>query len=111
MEKMETRIVATALVLFTFVVVSSHAATPEPNSFAICKYSGIQSYPAVSGNIVVWQDNRNDDTSNHVFTIFKCNAKLTADLNGDCAVDFTDFTIFGRQWLACGNTRNPNWCQ
>ena len=52
-----------------------------------------------------------NDISNNVFTIFKCDAALTADLSGDCYVDFEDFVIFGRQWLTCGNLRNPNWCQ
>lgn len=50
------------------------------------------------------------DTSDHVFTIFKCKASLTADLSGDCKVDFTDFAIFSGQWLDCGNPRDENWC-
>jgi hypothetical protein len=50
------------------------------------------------------------DTSNHVFTIFECDASLTADLSGDCKVDFTDFALFSDQWLACGNPHDPNWC-
>jgi TolB protein len=50
------------------------------------------------------------DTSNYCFTIFECDASLTADLSGDCEVDFTDFALFGDQWLACGNPHDPNWC-
>jgi TolB protein len=50
------------------------------------------------------------DTSNGVFTIFECDPSLTADLNGDCKVDFKDFALFGDQWLACGNPYDPNWC-
>jgi beta propeller repeat protein len=50
------------------------------------------------------------DTSNNVFTIFECDASLTADLSGDCKVDFTDFVLFSDQWLSCGNPHDPNWC-
>jgi TolB protein len=50
------------------------------------------------------------DTSNRVFTIFECDSSLTADLNGDCKVDLTDFALFGEQWLNCGNPHDPNWC-
>jgi TolB protein len=50
------------------------------------------------------------DTSNFCFTIFECDASLTADLNGDCKVDFADFAFLGDQWLACGNPHDPNWC-
>ncbi|MCJ7776740.1 MAG: hypothetical protein MUP16_00250 [Sedimentisphaerales bacterium] len=50
------------------------------------------------------------DTSNHVFTIFECDESLTADLSGDCKVDFTDFALFSGQWLTCGNPHDPNWC-
>ncbi|MDO8301807.1 MAG: hypothetical protein Q7T18_01050 [Sedimentisphaerales bacterium] len=49
-----------------------------------------------------------NDTSNNVFTIFKCS--LTADLSGDCYVDFEDFAIFSGQWLECGNPYDPHWC-
>jgi len=50
------------------------------------------------------------DTSNYLFAIFECDASLTADLSGDCKVDFADFALFGDQWLACGNPHDPNWC-
>ena len=50
------------------------------------------------------------DTSNRCFTIFECDKSLTADLNGDCKVDFNDFALFGDQWLTCGNPHDPNWC-
>ena len=50
------------------------------------------------------------DVSDHVFTIFECDASLTADLSGDCKVDFTDFALFSGQWLTCGNPHDPNWC-
>ncbi|MFA6175937.1 MAG: hypothetical protein WC765_05105 [Phycisphaerae bacterium] len=50
------------------------------------------------------------DTSNYVFTIFACDESLTADLSGDCKVDFADFALFSGQWLTCGNPRDLNWC-
>ncbi len=51
------------------------------------------------------------DISDSVFTIFKCSASLTADLSGDCYVDFDDFALFTSQWLNCGNPHDPNWCK
>ncbi|MFA6185961.1 MAG: hypothetical protein WC770_01950 [Phycisphaerae bacterium] len=51
-----------------------------------------------------------NDTSNNVFTIFQCDQSLTADLSGDCKVDFTDFALFSGQWLTCGNPHDQNWC-
>lgn len=50
------------------------------------------------------------DISDNVFTIFKCSPSLTADLSGDCYVDFDDFSLFAGQWLNCGNPYDPNWC-
>lgn len=50
------------------------------------------------------------DTSNYVFTIFTCDELLTADLSGDCKVDFADFALFSGQWLTCGNPHDLNWC-
>jgi TolB protein len=57
---------------------------------------------------------RNDpaisDFSDSEFTIFRCNAALTADLSGDCKVDFADFALLSGQWLSCGNPSDPDWC-
>jgi TolB protein len=50
------------------------------------------------------------DVSDDTFTIFQCDPSLTADLSGDCKVDFADFALFGDQWLLCGNPHDPNWC-
>ncbi len=50
------------------------------------------------------------DVSDDVFMIFQCDPSLTADLSGDCKVDFADFALFGVQWLVCGNPHDPNWC-
>lgn len=50
------------------------------------------------------------DLSNDNFTIFQCQARLTADLNGDCFVDLADLVLFAGQWLDCGNPYDPDWC-
>jgi beta propeller repeat protein len=50
------------------------------------------------------------DVSDGSFTIFQCDPLLTADLSGDCKVDFADFALFSDQWLVCGNLHDPNWC-
>lgn len=43
------------------------------------------------------------DTSDATFPVFECRAKLLADLNDDCYVDFSDLAILLSEWLACGN--------
>jgi hypothetical protein len=48
-----------------------------------------------------------DDTSDAPFSVFNCQAKLRADLNGDCYVDFTDLAILMSEWLACGDPLDP----
>jgi hypothetical protein len=35
-----------------------------------------------------------------------CQAKLAADLNGDCRVDFADLAILASEWLAPGPPSN-----
>lgn len=37
-------------------------------------------------------------------------AALAADLDGDCAVDFRDFTIVAESWLACSDADDPQNC-
>ena len=74
-----------------------------------------QPLPAVDSNQCLIKISDKDgtiasNTSNHVFTIFECDESLTADLSGDCKVDFTDFALFSGQWLTCGNPHDPNWC-
>ena len=54
------------------------------------------------------RDRGSYDTSDAAFSIFTCYAKLTADLNGDCYVDFADLAILMGEWLACGNPLDPN---
>jgi len=43
------------------------------------------------------------DTSDDVFTIFVCQLLSRADLNDDCKVDFSDFSLFALDWLRTGN--------
>jgi hypothetical protein len=45
--------------------------------------------------------------SGEPFSIYACHAKLLADLNGDCYVDFSDLAILAAEWLACGNPHDP----
>jgi hypothetical protein len=68
--------------------------------------------PAVnSSNCLVRVSDAHDpakqDTSDSTFSIFKCHAKLRADLNGDCRVDFADLAILMEEWLACGDPLDP----
>lgn len=50
------------------------------------------------------------DVSDALFTIFRCDPNLTADMTGDCFVDMGDFAELLAQWLECGNPYDPNWC-
>ena len=47
------------------------------------------------------------DTSDNLFTIFRCQTELAGDLNNDCYVDFLDFGLFIQDWLKCGNPFDP----
>jgi hypothetical protein len=49
-------------------------------------------------------DDIRSDTSDSPFFLIKCQNQLTADVNGDCRVDFADLAILASQWLANGNT-------
>ncbi len=49
------------------------------------------------------------DASNQLFTIFECQETLTADIDGNCFVDITDFSLFVLQWLLGGNPFDPGW--
>lgn len=50
------------------------------------------------------------DASDGAFSVFQCDAKLTADLTGDCYVNMNDFAALALQWLTCGNPHDPAWC-
>ena len=60
-----------------------------------------------SPNCLVRISDANDanvyDTSDDVFTIFKCLERFAGDLNGDCQVDFYDFALFSQDWLKQGH--------
>ena len=65
-----------------------------------------QTNPAISGNIVVWEDSR--DGNLQIFAIVldgpeaaRCTSKPAGDVNGDCKVDFLDYTLLASQWLEC----------
>jgi len=47
------------------------------------------------------------DTSDGPFSIYECHARLAADVNGDCYVDFADLAILAAEWLACANPHDP----
>jgi hypothetical protein len=47
------------------------------------------------------------DTSDSVFTIFRCRRYLPGDLNGDCYVDVLDLAILAGNWLKCANPFDP----
>jgi beta propeller repeat protein len=51
-----------------------------------------------------------DSGKSGIFSIFQCDADLTADLTGDCFVDFADIAELARQWLICGNPHDESWC-
>jgi hypothetical protein len=50
------------------------------------------------------------DATDGAFSISKCPAEQTADLNGDCRVDFADLAILASQWLASNSAphSSPN---
>lgn len=50
------------------------------------------------------------DITDAAFTIFRCERSLTADLDGDCFVGLSDFSLMASQWLRCGNPYDPQWC-
>jgi len=47
------------------------------------------------------------DTSDDVFTIFRCLGPIPGDLDNDCYVNFFDFAIFAEHWLHTGNPLDP----
>jgi beta propeller repeat protein len=65
--------------------------------FPICTDAANQYFPAISGDIVVWQDNY------HIYGIsINCTSKPQSDANDDCVVDMQDFAIMASEWLDCG---------
>ncbi len=46
------------------------------------------------------------DTTDGMFSVAKCPVKQTADLNGDCQVDFADLAILAGEWLTGDSSRD-----
>ncbi len=65
-----------------------------------------QRNPAISGNLVVWQDNRDGWPNIYAVqltgpNIARCLEAIPGDLNKDCRLDFTDFSLMAANWLEC----------
>jgi hypothetical protein len=68
---------------------------------------------SISGNYALVGSKKDDDKgadsgSAYVFGQVICGSWLTADLYGDCFVNFVDLGLFVNQWLKCGDPRDPN---
>ena len=66
-----------------------------------------QENPAVSGNLVVWQDYRGGHPQIYAVDltgpeVARCDVKPAGDTNGDCRTDLRDLAIIGQTWLNCG---------
>lgn len=63
--------------------------------------------PAVSGDLVAWQEDIGDGEYNiyaaYLFgpEVAKCTSKLAADINKDCQVNIKDLAMLASQWLLC----------
>jgi hypothetical protein len=60
---------------------------------------GEQLNPKIDGKIVVWQDHRLGDLNTDIWMTCVGRLTLSADLNGDCRVDFEDLAILAEQWM------------
>ena len=65
-----------------------------------------QTNPVISGNTVVWQDSRDGNSQIYAVVldgpeVAYCRTRLPGDINGDCKVDFDDFTLMAANWLEC----------
>jgi len=73
-------------------------------TFRITKDRHDQINPAISGNIVVWQDNRDGPWTIYGVVldgpeVARCTSNPPGDIDGDCAVTFSDFTLLASAWL------------
>ena len=50
---------------YTSTATPRSATTPSVKEFPICTHTSSQTHPAISGNIVVWEDQRNSSKSQH----------------------------------------------
>jgi beta propeller repeat protein len=76
------------------------------SQFRITDDPADQTNPAISGNTVVWQDNRDGNPQIYAVVlegpeIAFCRTRTPGDVNGDCKVDFDDFTLMAANWLEC----------
>ena len=74
--------------------------------FQITDNSYDQTNPAINGNVVVWQDNRNANSEIYAVVldgpeVARCESRISSDVNGDCKIDFADFAIMASRWLEC----------
>ncbi len=77
------------------------------------EYDYFGHYVYISADFAIVGAERDDDKgsdSGSAYIFIPCVDWPTADLNNDCFVDFTDFSIFADQWLKCGDPCDPN-CQ
>jgi beta propeller repeat protein len=82
--------------------------------FQITDNESWQIHPAIYDHTVVWEDWRNGQKDIYASIIYgpdvpQCISFLRSDLNGDCKVDFQDFSIFMQGWLDC-NLDPPEAC-
>ncbi|MBA7482681.1 hypothetical protein ES707_18175 [subsurface metagenome] len=74
--------------------------------FQITNNPDDQENPAISGNVVVWQDNRNEYWNIYAVIlsgseVAQCKSWIPGDIDGDCKVNFIDFTVMAGYWLEC----------
>ena len=54
--------------------------------------------PQISGSIVAWHGQTNPGSDHEIFVAIKCSAPPTADVSGNCKVDFVDFAMLAEDW-------------
>jgi hypothetical protein len=66
---------------------------------------------SISGDYAIVGASYDDDKgtdSGSAYIFFPCAIWPTADLTGDCRVDFEDFAVLANQWLQCGDPFDTN---
>ena len=85
------------------------------NWTAIDTVPNINSYPWLvpqinSNECLLWISDASyppaGDVSDDLFRIYVCT--LSHDMNHDCFVDFSDFSLFASEWLQCGDPCDPD---
>lgn len=54
--------------------------------------------PQISGSIVAWHGQTDPSSSHEIFVAIKCSTPPTADISGNCKVDFVDFAMLAEDW-------------